>query len=407
TDNGWLYLTYAHGTNSRNTLRLARAKYVATADGARLDDLDADGREAWELVQSEYRASRAELAQAQAESWTLSSDDLANLGRRTSREIARLDELLDRGLALLDTVDDTEYTSDLPNAARTTLAAWQAGRSDWVVIVSSNDGIWASRTECSEANPRDRAACLVAAAEPGLMGARRVDLVLDHQLAALDWHTLPYRDGQLLDVGSVRYRSGLSETSTSFPAPGLAILVADPTGNLSAARGEIADVRERLTRKSDWRHTVLSGAQARAPDVVSALQNAALFHYAGHAEFGSRFGWDSHLKLAGDTAIGVGDALTLGAAPDVVILSGCETALRSGIDTPSMGLANAFLARGSRAVIATSRSVDDRSARAVISSFYDQWLQGNAIDDALRTAQIEVRDSYPDLDWSAFRLMTP
>ncbi|MEL6520011.1 MAG: PQQ-dependent sugar dehydrogenase [Pseudomonadota bacterium] len=40
TDNGWLYLTYAHGTNSRNTLRLARAKYVATADGARLDDLE-------------------------------------------------------------------------------------------------------------------------------------------------------------------------------------------------------------------------------------------------------------------------------------------------------------------------------------------------------------------------------
>ncbi|MEO1360777.1 MAG: PQQ-dependent sugar dehydrogenase [Pseudomonadota bacterium] len=38
-DNGWIYFSYAHGTKSKNTLRLARAQYVPTAAGARLENL--------------------------------------------------------------------------------------------------------------------------------------------------------------------------------------------------------------------------------------------------------------------------------------------------------------------------------------------------------------------------------
>ena len=38
-ENGWVYLTYAHGTNRRNTLRLARARYIPTDEGAKLEDL--------------------------------------------------------------------------------------------------------------------------------------------------------------------------------------------------------------------------------------------------------------------------------------------------------------------------------------------------------------------------------
>ncbi|MEM9939670.1 MAG: PQQ-dependent sugar dehydrogenase [Pseudomonadota bacterium] len=40
SENGWLYLSYAHGTDKQNTLRLARARYVETADGAQLQDLE-------------------------------------------------------------------------------------------------------------------------------------------------------------------------------------------------------------------------------------------------------------------------------------------------------------------------------------------------------------------------------
>lgn len=38
-ENDWVYLTYAHGTNGRNTLRLARARYIPTDEGAKLEDL--------------------------------------------------------------------------------------------------------------------------------------------------------------------------------------------------------------------------------------------------------------------------------------------------------------------------------------------------------------------------------
>lgn len=38
-ENSWVYLTYADGTKKRNTLKLARARYVPTETGARLEDL--------------------------------------------------------------------------------------------------------------------------------------------------------------------------------------------------------------------------------------------------------------------------------------------------------------------------------------------------------------------------------
>ena len=38
-ENGWIYLSYAHGTKRKNTLRLARAQYVPTPNGAKLKNL--------------------------------------------------------------------------------------------------------------------------------------------------------------------------------------------------------------------------------------------------------------------------------------------------------------------------------------------------------------------------------
>ncbi|MEL7546598.1 MAG: PQQ-dependent sugar dehydrogenase [Pseudomonadota bacterium] len=40
TENRWLYFTYAHGSKKRNTLRLARAKYIATEASARLENVE-------------------------------------------------------------------------------------------------------------------------------------------------------------------------------------------------------------------------------------------------------------------------------------------------------------------------------------------------------------------------------
>ncbi|HJL33201.1 MAG TPA: CHAT domain-containing protein, partial [Polyangiaceae bacterium LLY-WYZ-15_(1-7)] len=55
--------------------------------------------------------------------------------------------------------------------------------------------------------------------------------------------------------------------------------------------------------------------------------------------------------------------LALPAAPESVLLSGCETGQPA--EELALGLANAFLATGARRVVGTTRAVDDATAASV------------------------------------------
>jgi CHAT domain-containing protein len=89
-----------------------------------------------------------------------------------------------------------------------------------------------------------------------------------------------------------------------------------------------------------------------------------------------------------------------------VVLSGCETAVSAPDSvTATVGLAQAFLARGAEHVIGTSRPVRDSHAATVMRVFYRHWTAGQPVADALRAAQLALRDADPQADWSAFRVM--
>lgn len=381
----------------RRTLQLAHVR-------ARIDQLSPEDRRSWDALMDEYRVARRTLSDDLADGWSLSSEQKSALDRRSRREDARLEDLLDRGLAILNAPDYREDTG--ATEENVTVAVWR-GREGWITLVRRDGVVRATRSTCASDSVRDAAVCVLDDIEPQLRAADDLHLLLDSELAALDWHALPFREGVLLDVGNVHYGAGLTLTQGAMPAPGLALLVADPTGNLRAARAEIDRVGALLDQRTAWKKSLVRGSTAVAPRILEHLEQASLFHYAGHAEFGDADGWDAQLKLASETRLGIGDILALRNVPDVVVLSGCETALNEDVTIPTMGLANAFLASGAGTVIATSRSVDDQSAQEVISEFYEQWLQGSAIDDALRSAQLKVRRSQPDLDWAAFRVMTP
>jgi CHAT domain-containing protein len=87
------------------------------------------------------------------------------------------------------------------------------------------------------------------------------------------------------------------------------------------------------------------------------------------------------------------------------VLSGCETgAQRSATGAPGLGLAEAFIAAGTRAVIGASRTVRDDDAEALHLALLPA-LAAHPADaaSALRDAQLSVRKSHPSADWSAFR----
>ena len=195
------------------------------------------------------------------------------------------------------------------------------------------------------------------------------------------------------------------------PAPPrrLALVVADPTGELAAARREAREVVASLgASEPAWTVRLLAGEEASSAALRQLLPAAGFFHFAGHATFGGLDGWEAILPLARGGRLGVADILTLARVPDDVVLSGCETARAGGAGgAPGLGLAQAFLARGARTVIAAVRPVGDREAEALVTKLYRSLSTGIPPGEALRQAQIALAREEPLSDWAAFRLLEP
>lgn len=85
-------------------------------------------------------------------------------------------------------------------------------------------------------------------------------------------------------------------------------------------------------------------------------------------------------------------------ATDMVVLSACETGVGAVdfADGSLLGLRSAALAAGAASCVATLWKVADASTAALMSAFYRHLTDGISTADALRAAQKDVRDSYPD-----------
>lgn len=150
------------------------------------------------------------------------------------------------------------------------------------------------------------------------------------------------------------------------PPTGRPVVVADPSANLPAARAEGEAL---AARYPDAR--VFVGAAARRADVLAALDGARLFHFSGHGFTRPDEPWDAHLVLAEEQNLTLADVLVSRVRPGVVVLSGCETGAAAALgEHESVGLPDAFLSAGARAVLATERTVGDAEARAFVERFH-------------------------------------
>ena len=150
---------------------------------------------------------------------------------------------------------------------------------------------------------------------------------------------------------------------------------------------------------------VLQGDAATSQRVRDRLHEVDLFHFAGHAIFSGRGGWNSALPLAEQAQLTVNDILALERAPQWVVLSGCESGRTAEAAAESIGLAHAFLSSGTGAVVAAVRPVRDDTAAALVESFYENWTSTVSPGAALRFAQLELRGSRPEADWASFRII--
>lgn len=170
------------------------------------------------------------------------------------------------------------------------------------------------------------------------------------------------------------------------------LVLADPEGNLPAARAEGVEVARLL------RGTAVTGEQAKSAALAMASRARAL-HLAAHTGLGPRGAW---LQLA-DRRWSASEILARRIGPPLVVLASCSSAVRPGRDMWG-SLGAAFLAAGSRAVLANLGSVEDRQARELVLRFY---AEGGAVDPAgalARAQRVAIRRGLSPTSWAPFVL---
>jgi CHAT domain-containing protein len=173
----------------------------------------------------------------------------------------------------------------------------------------------------------------------------------------------------------------------------LAVVEPDPVSlpELVGARGEAAAALSAFGAGD-----TLAGPRATIEQVVPALVQAPVVHFACHALSSLRNPRQSGIVLAGDRLLNpVGLAqLPLGRLR-LAILSACETGVY-GAQAPdeAIGLPSAFVEAGVGGVVAALWEVLDAGAMILLARFYELWrAEGHGLAEALVLAQRWLRDT--------------
>lgn len=254
-------------------------------------------------------------------------------------------------------------------------------------------------------SPEQLASALLASVGNRVAHARRLRLRPFGVLRDVNWSAIPVGGRPLVTIAPIEYPFDTADVTTDLGrAESSLLVVADPTGTLPAARREGDAVV--AIEGGDAGVTLLAGAGATRALVLEWLPRASALHFAGHASYAGVDGWESSLLLAGGERVTVADVLALPRVPARVVLSGCETGIEGeeGGGPPGLGLAEAFIAAGATAVVASTRRVNDATAdrfmRALVAAL--ARTPGD-VPLALQRAQLDTRSALPSTEWSAFR----
>ena len=374
-----------------------------TRQGLRLDQkllaMDAEALGRWHDAVGAYRRSRDALSETAARRRVAPSDQLARLADRQTQQRRATEAQLDAVFALATAASPPRVGPPDPDALT---VAFVRLPTRWAVF-ATQDGVLTIHTlECETTDRGALADCLIAPLQPAILDARALHILAGDDDAALDLAAARLNGQPLIDHLPLRHRLDLPALAEATPSR-RALVIADPDGSLTGARQEARAVTG-LLRRDAWQ---LGPTQhiSSAAALHEALAGASLFHFAGHARRAGVLGWDSALDLADGRSFRVGDILALDRVPRFVFLSGCDTGAQTQDQSATgTGLGEAFLMRGAQWVIATTRPVRDDTAQRLSTKFYAHWNNGKSPDDALRRAQLDVRERGGD--WAAFRLLT-
>lgn len=374
----------------------------------RLAQLNAGEQRRWDQALSKYSALRDAIDRQAAQEWQLPDNQVKPAQERLASQLAEAQKGLDDAMAAFG--DPGESPLSPPGRGEVILTFHPLPKGQgWAGFAAYPEGLQVTRFDLPDlGDPEALARDLLVPFQRLLNGAERVRVLPYGPLQAVDFHALPLSGEPLLARHLVVYSLDLPASPASTPAGRqIALLVADPEGNLPAAREEAAAVAEAIPGwGSGWSLTRLVGTRASGKAVLVALPGAALFHFAGHGNFMGLAGWDSELRLADGSRLILGDLLALRPAPAWVVLSACDAG-RASEQAPGegIGIAQAFLLAGSRAVIAATQSVQDRSARDLLREMYQNWQPRADLPQQFLRAQRACLRRDPASECLRFRLL--
>jgi CHAT domain-containing protein/Tfp pilus assembly protein PilF len=278
------------------------------------------------------------------------------------------------------------------------------------------------------------------------LGERRLAVVPDGALSYIPFDVLP--EPGLSDPLLVRHElvvlpsasvlaAGRRELARRPPARELAIVLADPVFQPDDPR--VAQSGQRLAAAAPLLHrlrfsreealaiaslapagavtTRLDFAADRDLVLSGGLRDFRYVHFATHGLFDAERPELSGLALsqvdpAGDPREGflrLRDIYELALAADLVVLSGCETALGKEVRGEGLlGLTRGFFYAGAPRVVASLWWIDDRATAALMTELYrGLWAEGLRPAAALRKARLSLARQHRFRDpayWGAFVL---
>jgi CHAT domain-containing protein len=169
-------------------------------------------------------------------------------------------------------------------------------------------------------------------------------------------------------------------------------------GRLPFSSREADSIAALSPRGATWKAT---GFEANRDAATSPrLAEYRIVHFATHAILNARRPELSGVVLSlfdeqarrQDGFLRLHDVYNLRLGADLVVLSGCQTALGKDLNGEGLvGLTRGFMYAGAQAVVASLWRVDDESTAELMKRFYrGMFKEGRRPADALRAAQLEM-----------------
>lgn len=213
-----------------------------------------------------------------------------------------------------------------------------------------------------------------------LIGDRELVLVPTMRLHALPWPALPSLHGRPVSVAP-----SAAQWVRAACAPrrrtGAVVLVAGP--DLVFAEPELRSVGRHYPGAVRIRDR-----SATADRVQRAIDGARVAHIACHGHFRTDNPQFSSLRMV-DGPLMVYDLERLRRAPDLIVLSACDTALSAVHPGDELvGLSSALFALGTRTLVAAVSPVDDEAAKTLMVDFHRRLARGGSPAAALAESQL-------------------